>query len=336
MNLKTGALVLSVSLPGAAASHADTLSGSEPATPSTRTIDIADYSVPVVAGGLYDRYRSNTPLSVVQAEAPGVDVSWFRTIPKVKLDVGFETYSPNFYYKNRRITAIFTADIERLRKLMPVEVMKAVQPVQLWPGRGVVALTAYEYQYCDNDSYNEISLSIVTTKPGTIDLGPVSLLRQAMSDDYWGYVLKLPVNTELARVRGIVGYNLPKWLTGIDIEENGKSLTFTIADSQTGKADVVFRGEKLGALSNEATFVKNSFTNLDASGRLTTGHTLSRQLRHASSKRAESAGLQLSDGSLSSYIKSLKLGKMLKYEYVPDFQSALYAPTALTSLSATK
>jgi hypothetical protein len=34
-------------------------------------------------------------------------------------------------------------------------------------------------------------------------------------------------------------------------------------------------------------------------------------------------------GGLSDYIRSLKLGRMLKYEYVPEFQGALYAPALL-------
>ena len=44
--------------------------------------------------------------------------------------------------------------------------------------------------------------------------------------------------------------------------------------------------------------------------------------------------LTLTDGSLSRFIESLKLGKMVKYEYVPDFQAALYAPKPLQPASA--
>jgi hypothetical protein len=57
---------------------------------------------------------------------------------------------------------------------------------------------------------------------------------------------------------------------------------------------------------------------------------------HASSTSAESAALKLGDGSFSRYIKSLKLGKMMKYEYVPEFQNALYAPRPLKAVSAEK
>ncbi|MBY4732889.1 acetoacetate decarboxylase (ADC) [Cupriavidus pauculus] len=300
------------------------------ATPSpTTSIDIAGHRVPVLKGGLYDRFRSNPSLAVIEAEAPDVDLSWFRKLKKEKVDIGFESYSPNFYYKNSRVTAIFTADIDRLRELMPPAVLKKVQPLQVWPGRGLVALTAYAYRYCDNDSYNEIGLSVITTRPDGVSLGPLTLMSQAMSNDFWGYVLKLPVNTELARVRGVVGYNLPKWLTDIHYRETDSSVVVEILDSDTGKVDVKLEASKLDSVSHKVVLVTNSFTNIDQQGRLTTGHTTSRQLSHASSSSAEAVNLGLTDGSLSLFIKSLKLGKMLKYEYVPEFQGALYAPRLL-------
>ncbi|MDP9917481.1 hypothetical protein J2W24_003132 [Variovorax boronicumulans] len=293
------------------------------------TIDIAGHVVPLVKGGLYDRYRSNPPLSVIASEAPEVDLSWFRQLKKERVDIGFESYSPNFYYQNSRVTAIFTADLETLRGLMPAKVLEQVQPLQVWPGRGLVALTAYSYRYCDNDSYNEIGLSVVTNKPGTTSFGPLTLLGQSMSNDFWGYVLKLPVNTELARVRGVVGYNLPKWLTDITYKETETSVVVDIFDSETRKIDVTLETRKLSDPSSKETLVTNSFTNVDPKGQLTTGYSVSRQLSHASSSSAESVKLTLTDGSLSTYIKALKLGNLVKYEYVPEFQGALYSPKPL-------
>jgi len=297
-------------------------------------IDIAGHPVPVAAGGLYDRYRSNPPLEVIHNEAPDLDLSWFKTLHKTKVNVGFETYSPNFYYKDSRITAIFTADLATLRELIPSRVRDQVQPLQVWPGRGVVALTAYAYHYCDNDSYNEISLAIVTNAPGSPSFGPLSLLGQSRSKSFWGYVLKLPVNTELARVRGVVGYNLPKWLTDIRFKETEKTITVEISDKDTGSVDVVLEGRKLSDLSSEPEIVTNSFTNIDQQGALNYGYAVSRQLRHGSTTDADAASLKLGDGSLSAYIRSLKLGKLLKYEYVPEFQSALYAPQPLSRLGS--
>ncbi len=292
------------------------------------TIDIAGHAIPVIAGGLYDRYRSNTPLSVIQSEAPDVDLSWFSTLKREKVDIGFESYSPNFFYKNSRVTAVFTADLDRLRELMPAEVLKEVQPLQIWPGRGLVALTAYSYHYCDNDAYNEVALSIVTNQPGKSNLGPLSLLGQVFSKDFSGYVLKLPVNTEIARVRGVVGYNLPKWLTEIRFDDSGDTLSIEITDSSTGKLDVSLQARKLDSLSEKSSLVTNRFMNLDHSGQLQTGYAATRQLLSASSMSSDSIDIKLESGQLSQYIQSLKLGRMLRYEYVPSFQLALYAPAA--------
>lgn len=196
----------------------------------------------------------------------------------------------------------------------------------------MVAFTAYTYEHCDNDAYNEVAVSIITKTPGKANLGPFTLIGQSMSGDFWGYVLKLPVNTELARVRGVVGYNLPKWLTGIDRKEDAQSVVYDITDSQTGKVDVSFKAKKLDKLSREVDIVTSSFTNLDHQGQLAYGYAVSRQLRHGSSRDADSATLTLGDGALSNYLRTLKLGKMMKYEYVPAFQSALYAPKPLAGL----
>ena len=299
------------------------------AKPEMTTISMAGQQVPVVKGGLYDRFRSNPPLSVIAAEAPDVDLSWFKQLKKEKVDIGFESYSPNFYYKNSLVTAIFTADLDQLKSLMPAKVLETVQPLQVWPGRGLVALTAYTYRYCDNDSYNEVGLSVITNRPGSSSFGPFTLLSQSMSSDFWGYVLKLPVDTELARVRGVVGYNLPKWLTKIHYRETGDAVVVEIFDSATKQLDLTIETQRLGDVSSKEAFVRNNFTNIDRQGQLTTGYSVSRQLSHASSSNADSVKLTLTDGSLSSTIKALKLGKLVKYEYVPEFQGALYAPKPL-------
>ena len=306
-----------------------------PSQTDSTLIDIAGHQVPVVKGGLYDRFRSNPPLSVIAAEVPGVDLSWFKALEKTRVDIGFESYSPNFYYQNSRVTAVYTADLDRLRALMPAAVLATIQPLQVWPGRGLIAFTAYTYEHCDNDAYNEVAVSIITNKPGKANLGPFTLIGQSMSGDFWGYVLKLPVNTELARVRGVVGYNLPKWLAGIERKEDARSVTYDITDSQTGQVDVSFTAKKLDDLSSDVEIVTSSFTNLDHKGQLAYGYAVSRQLSHGSSRSADSATLTLGNGSLSNYIRALQLGKMLKYEYVPAFQSALYAPKPLVTLVGT-
>ena len=331
--MKLASAVVTGLLFSSIANHALAGTPEMPSPTETNTIDIAGHAVPVVKGGLYDRYRSNPPLSVIAAELPGVDLSWFKGLEKRKVNIGFESYSPNFYYQNSRVTAVYTVDLNALRALMPQEVLATVHPLQIWPGRGLIAFTAYTYEHCDNDAYNEVAVSIITNKPGKANLGPLTLIGQSMSGDFWGYVLKLAVNTELARVRGVVGYNLPKWLTGIDRKEDAQSVVYDITDSQTGKVDVSFKAKKLDNLSRDVDIVTSSFTNLNHQGQLAYGYAVSRQLSHGSSRDADSVTLTLGEGSLSNYLRALKLGKMMKYEYVPEFQSALYAPQSLTNLT---
>lgn len=314
-----GGLLLALWLPSGYAQETD----------AETIIDIAGYQVPVKAGGLYDKYRSNPPLSVIAEQAPDIDLSWFKSMEKSRVDIGFSSYSPNFYYKNSRITAVFTADLAQLHALMPPQVLQQVTPLQIWPGRGLIALTAYAYHYCDNDNYNEIAVSVITTKPGELNVGPLSLLRQSLTDDYWGYVLQLPVNTELARVRGIVGYNLPKWTTVIDYQQHADKVVVSIADAKTGATDFTIEAEALPVKTDDFPVVRNSFVNLDASGTVTTGYALSRLQLFADTSEDDAVKLTFTDGSLSRYIRQLKLGKLMKYEYVPEFQSALYAPVTL-------
>lgn len=293
--------------------------------PEQTIIDLAGHQVPVLKDGLYDRFRSNPPLSVIEKERPDIDLSWFKTIQKEKKDVGFATYSPNFYYSNSSITAIYTADMKLLKKLIPEEVRDIVKPISITPGRGLIAITAYAYHYCDNDSYNELSISIVTTKPNAGNWGVFSLLGEIKNKNLWGYVLKLPVDTELARVRVLVGYNLPKWLIPIDYSGKGDFMNFTFYD-ESGKLDFEIGGKKLDIETIDPEIVRSNFINRDKNGKLTHGYTDVRALKKATSKKKEDVKLNLTDGPLSKFIKSLGLGKLMRYDYQPEFQAALYTP----------
>ena len=62
------------------------------------------------------------------------------------------------------------------------------------------------------------------------------------------------------------------------MRESDKALSFAVVDSTTGKTDKV---------------------------ELVTNHSVSRRLRHASSGKSESVSLTLSEGSLSTFWKSL-------------------------------
>lgn len=295
---------------------------------NTASADLAGHVVPVLKSGLFDRYHSNPPLPVVQAERPTLDLSWFEGIAKERKEVGFTTWSPNFYYDNSSITAIYTADMASIESLIPQEVRDVVQPISFAPGKGLVAITSYAYHYCDNDSYNELSISVVTTRPDQGNWGLISLMGQLNDQSLWGYVLKLPVDTELARVRGVVGYNLPKWKIPIDYSAEGETVAFTYYD-EAGEVDFSMTGKKLDTAGATPTVTRMNFVNLDAQGRVTHGFSDIRAVERASSRAGGDVQLALTDGPLSSFIRSLGLEKLVRYDYQPLFQAALHTPEPL-------
>lgn len=138
-------------------------------------------------------------------------------------------------------------------------------------------------------------------------------------------MLKLPVDTELARVRGVVGYNLPKWLIPIDYGDDDQSVTFDYFDER-GNLDFQMIGSKLAIEDRKPKVTRTNFTNLDSQGRLTHGYSDTRALRSATSTNGDDVKLALTDGPLSQFIRSLGLKKLVRYEYKPEFQLALYTP----------
>ncbi|EQC45008.1 hypothetical protein M899_0574 [Bacteriovorax sp. BSW11_IV] len=293
-------------------------------------IKMGDLQVPIIKDGIYDKYRSNPPLSFVKEQKPNLDLSWFITLEKERKDVGFVTYSPNFYYSNSSITAIYTADMDTISKLIPSSVKEIVKPISFSPGIGLIAITSYAYHYCDNGSYNELSISIVTTTPRAKNFGLISLVGELNNKSLWGYVLKLPVDTELARVRGVLGYNLPKWLIPIKYELDNNNMSFSYYNEE-GIFDFSMVGKRLDVKKSETSISRLNFINVDIQGRLTHGYSDVRAIKKASSTSGEDIQLNLSNGPISKFIKSLKIKKLVRYDYQPEFQAALYTPNFLTN-----
>ena len=67
---------------------------------------------------------------------------------------------PVFYYDNTSITAIYTASTSKVKKLLP---HPAMNPIEMFPGRCMLAFTAFEYRKTDIDPYNEFSIAFLIT-----------------------------------------------------------------------------------------------------------------------------------------------------------------------------
>ncbi|WP_423382729.1 acetoacetate decarboxylase [Burkholderia sp. LMG 32019] len=177
-------------------------------------VEFGPHKVDVPEGGYYDRFRMNPDLDEVARDPAAGNIDFFRRIPKrqVASRVGL-TWAPNFYYRSSSIQLLFLAPLERLRTTLPVplELLRAL------PGYGLVALTFFSYSVCDNDPYDEVSVAVVVRRPGATGSHALELIDSMRRRSFFAHVLALPVTTEIARVRGVHGYQLPKWLADIDL-----------------------------------------------------------------------------------------------------------------------
>lgn len=186
--------------------------------PETSEYTLGDHAVHVPTGGYYDRYRMTGDLAEIAQDPAVPGVEFFRGLPKraVQSPIG-PTSTPNYYYAMSVVQIAMLAPINAVRSRLP----KGLQPLQPAPGVGLIALAFFRYDVCDVDPYNEATVAIATRPPrhrGPAELDFVHAMRTGTT---YGYPLSLPVNTEIARVRGLYGYGLPKWRTDIDIDLTG-------------------------------------------------------------------------------------------------------------------
>lgn len=203
-------------------------------------VEFGGQKVEVPAGEYYDRFRMNPDLDEVARDPAAGNIDFFRRIPEqlVTTRVG-PTWAPNFYYRSS-VQLLFLAPIARLRAMSPMP----LEPLKASPGRGLAALTFFSYAVCDNDPYNEVSIAIVVRRPGARGSRTLELLGNIRRRCFFAHVLALPADTEIARVRSVYGYQLPKWLAEIEMNI-GADVTASIAASGVTQCRVpVSHGDK--------------------------------------------------------------------------------------------
>jgi hypothetical protein len=157
------------------------------------------------------------------------DSPFFKDTPRKILDMAGETIEfPVLYYDLRCIACIFTAKTSRIKKLLP---HPNFRPIEIWPGTGMLVITAYEYRDTSIGPYNEIGIAIPVKFPPRFifpGLAAISMLRKNV---FPVYIRHLPVTTEIALKGGIHFYNYPKFLTQITFQDQGDNLEVTLKEN---------------------------------------------------------------------------------------------------------
>lgn len=288
-------------------------------------VEFGPHKVEVIAGGYYDRYRMNPNLDEVARDPAAGNIDFFRRIPKqlVESRVG-PTWAPNFYYRTRNVQLLFLAPIDRLRATLPAP----LEPLRAFPGYGLVALTFFSYAVCDNDPYDEVSVAVVIRQPGAEGSHALELLDAMRRRSFFAHVLALPVSTEIARVRGLQGYQLPKWRADIGLHI-GAEVTARIA-GPSGAPDLVLRAP-LPALSEVTPQSRMGTTTMvhQVDGAWHQTRVQTNTLSFAQNLFPRGVQLQRNGGPLSQLLDGLGAGTVLRLDVVRDAQIVLHLPTRL-------
>lgn len=220
---------------------------------------------------------------------------------------------------------LFLAPLTKLAALLP----PPLEPLHALPRHGLVALTYFSYHVCDNDPYNEVSIAVILRRPGARQPGPLELLHSSRRRTFHAHVLALPVDTEIARLRGVMGYQLPKWLAKIELNLDG-AISASIL-SPDGSTDLAVsaplpRLRQVPSQSQIGTTL--SIGLLDGAWHQTLVQTNPTELAEVSMPKGIT--ITRGGGTMSRLLDGLGVGRIIRMDVARDTQMALHLPRPIS------
>ncbi len=224
---------------------------------------------------------------------------------------------PCFYFDNTSFTAIYTASTAKVRNLLPKGEMT---PIELYPGRCLVAFTAFEYRETDIDPYNEFSIAFLV-KYRKAQIPGITAGWQMARRHYTAYIWQLPVTTEIARFGGVELYGYPKFIADIDFHREPDSISCKLSEGGTdiltlkGKVLPTARGKVTRyttySVLEDIPLVANVYIN---------------PLEYAEVRDKQAASLELgTDHAISKALGQIDLSPApLIYQYAPKMEAILF------------
>lgn len=293
----------------------------------TVPVELGNRTVEVPAGGLYDRFRMHTDLDEVARDPRVPGVEFFRGIPKNRVEslIG-ETWTPNFYYAASTTRLVMLAPTRALRARLPRE----LDPLELVPGMGLFSVMLFRYDVADIDFYTEVATGIAVKPIRHGGLGAVDTIASLKNDHLHSYVLSLPVNTDIAQVRGHDGYGFPKWVTPIDVDITDARVEAR-AMNDSGGSDLEFSAptpEQRAYPDLRRVSTLTSYMRIDGNWHSTLNQT--HVLSTGRKVRPRDARLRLGTGRLSDDIRSVQAKGILSMDVTTRAQIALHMPAPIS------
>ncbi len=251
---------------------------------------------------------------------------FFEGIGQMEAALGDEAVKlPIFYYDGTATSAVFPARLGRLRRLMPDP---RICPARLAPGLGAVAVTCFEYRDTDIGPYNELAISIPLNEPWFLpNLPGRALLASQRRRQLHAWVHHLPVTTEIARAGGVELYNYPKFVGGIDFEENATQRVCRL--SEGAEHILTLSGERLSTPRSEQ-FQLFSHLWMDRQPQSSEFKINATEMGVSLGRSA--ASLELGDRHpIARELAGLLISRRpIQYQYMARFEGILYGPEHLS------
>jgi hypothetical protein len=248
------------------------------------------------------------------------DDPFFKDTPKKTLDMAGEPIEfPILYYDLRMIHVVFNVKNSAIKKLVPHSNYK---PIEIWPGTGMLGITAFEYFDTSIGAYNEIAISIPIKFPPSLTfprLTAISMMRKKL---FSVYIHHLPVTTEIALKGGIYFWNHPKFLSEISFKDEGQNLEVILKEK--GEMILKLKSRKLPLnRSSRLTFYTYSIKDRVVMRGLVEG----RAPKIGETTLGSGAELELGNHRISKELAELNLSKRARVGmYAEGMMTKLYDP----------
>ena len=290
-------------------------------------VDLGGRTVSVPKGGLFDRFRMDADLDAVAKDPRVASVDFFRALPKTQVQSAIgPTWTPNFYYTMSKAQLTYLAPTRAIRSRLPGE----LDPLEIAPGIGLFSVVFFRYDVCDIDFYTEATVGIAVRPARHGMLGTADLLSTLANDATHAYVLSLPVNTEIAQVRGHDGYGFPKWVTEIDVDIDARRTSARVFNDKGG-TDIALKvatPKQKQFPSGKSVSTLTSYTELNGGWNATLSQT--NNLASGSRLLPRNVSLELGSGRLTDDVRSLKPIKALRLDVFTECQNALHIPVPVS------
>lgn len=248
-------------------------------------------------------------------------------------------HAPGVYPRVHAAWALLAADLTAVRRLLPT----GLRPIRLSPRHGVVAVHLFRYADSPVGPYDEVSVSVAVRPPGGRLPSPLSLTRAALTEDTHGFVVQLPVSTEVAWRAGVDLFGYPKLLTAIAVEEGPGGWRATVRDPAAGTTLYTLRGAALTPRRPGRVHTLRRLGRQVPHGparRVVCNHSypvrdgvlhharMHLHLRTAATAPGHRFGLELGDDPRVEPLRSLRLTPIL-YAHAPEAEALLELPTPL-------